>query len=347
MDYFLLPILTSFLLTVVLTPILSPVAILLGLVDKPGGRKQHLQITPVHGGVVMFIGVLVACCTDMRLFENVKVLLLLSMAILVVGAIDDARNLGVRRRMFIQACLAVLLVVATDTRITHLGYFPYFGEVYLDLMSTPFTVFCILAGINAVNMIDGIDGLAGMLISATVFTVGLSAYIAGVESLSLYAFVMFGALVGFLFYNLRSPWNPRAKVFMGDAGSTFMGFSVVWLLVKATQGEGAIYSPAMALWLLMIPLIDSGSTIIRRIIGRSSPMKAGRDHHHHVLMMYGLSPKMVTYVLFALSMVSCLLAYYMNSLGAPDWLSIMAFLAVLFIDVIILKKLFSGRVSRS
>lgn len=345
MDCFLFPILTSFFLTIVLTPVLSPVAILLGLVDKPGGRKQHLQVTPVHGGVVMFIGVLVACCTDMRLFENVKVLLLLSMAILVVGAIDDARNLGVRRRMFIQACLAVLLVFATDTRITHLGYFPFIGEVYLDLMSTPFTVFCILAGINAVNMIDGIDGLAGMLISTTVFTVGISAYMVGAEGLSLYAFVIFGALLGFLFYNLRSPWNARAKVFMGDAGSTFMGFSVVWLLVKATQGDEAVYSPAMALWLLMIPLIDSGSTIIRRLADRSSPMKAGRDHHHHMLMMYGFSVKAVTYVLFAFSVLSCALAYVMNDLDAPEWLSIVVFFVVLMLDAILLKTLFSGRSS--
>lgn len=339
MEYLILPTVTAFLLTLALIPLSAPLAEKIGLVDKPGGRKKHDHVTPVHGGLVMFIGVLVACFTDMRLFENVKVLLLLSMALLVVGAIDDVRDLGVKRRMFIQACLATLLVVATDTQISHLGYFPVVGDVHLDLMAVPFTVFCIIAGINAVNMVDGIDGLAGMLITATVFTVGVSAYLVGDSALSLYSFVMMGALAGFLFYNLRSPWNKKAKVFMGDAGSTFMGFCVVWLLVKATQGEGAIYSPAMALWLLMIPLIDSGSTIIRRAAAGTSPMRAGRDHHHHVLLMHGFTPKAATYILFAISLFACALTYGMNALGMPDWLSVVVFVLVLVLDAVVLKSL--------
>ena len=338
-----LPILMGFFISLILIPALTPTAFKLGIVDKPSGRKRHSHDTPVHGGIAIFLGFSVACLLEESLLNYAWPLLLISLFVLILGAIDDVKNLSATLRLLLQATLALILTVSTDTRILSLGIYGSDGAMTLDIMSTPFTVFCIVAGVNAINMVDGIDGLAGMLCMTILTTITIAAYLAQQTYLALFTLTLIAALSAFLVFNMPLPWHRQASVFMGDAGSTFLGFVIVWLLIKATQGPQAIFSPAIGIWLLTVPLIDSGSTIIRRIIAKKSPLTAGRDHHHHWLLKKGLSSMQVCYLLTAISAAICAVSYGLHTLNLPQGILVVIFFSCLAIDICLLKKTLEAR----
>ncbi|NRB37901.1 MAG: undecaprenyl/decaprenyl-phosphate alpha-N-acetylglucosaminyl 1-phosphate transferase [Pseudomonadales bacterium] len=339
MEYLTSPALVAFLITFTLIPALAPMAHRIGLTDKPGGRKQHADITPMHGGIAMFIGFSFACFFEEGLFDYAWPLLLISFFILVLGIIDDLKNISAKFRLFLQMSLALILTLSTDTQIESLGVYGAVGNIQLGFMSIPFTIFCIVAGVNAINMIDGIDGLASSLSLSLLSFITLVAYLTGQFNLALFTLTLISTIVAFMLFNFPHPFRKKASVFMGDAGSTFLGFIIVWLLIKATQGSEAMLSPALGAWIFMIPLIDSGSTIIRRLINKESPMAAGRDHHHHWLLNKGLSPAQTCYFLFGLSGLICLSSYFLNVFAVHQGLLVAIFFIILLLDIMLLHSL--------
>jgi UDP-GlcNAc:undecaprenyl-phosphate GlcNAc-1-phosphate transferase len=207
----------------------------LGLVDVPGGRKQHHDEVPMVGGLAMFGGLVVAAlATGGVLTANAAILAGLALLVLL-GFVDDRNELSARTRFIVQAAAALIMVYWGGVRLDNLGNLFGYGDVIMGRWSVPMTVFAVLGVINAMNMIDGADGLAGglALMALLVLSVIAGGDLGGTLLLPLAA-----AVAGFLVFNLRTPWRDRASVFMGDAGSMLLGFALAWYTVDILQRAG-------------------------------------------------------------------------------------------------------------
>lgn len=278
----------------VLILLLRGVAHRLNIVDHPGGRKQHAKPTPTVGGLAMFVAVLLALLLGDGLAGDVAVLLGCAAALVMLGVLDDKHGLSVRLRMMIQVFLVVVVIVGAEGTVTHLG--ALFGrDVLLGMFAVPFSVIAYVGGINAINMIDGADGMAGKMAMITVLGVATIFHVAGAVELLPLTWALLGALAGFLLFNTRL-FVRTAWVFMGDAGSMWLGLVLGWFMAQVTRGEVAA-EPALVLWLFGIPLVDTLTVMLRRIRRKNSPFTADRTHIHHVLEHAGLSVRRTVLVL--------------------------------------------------
>jgi UDP-GlcNAc:undecaprenyl-phosphate/decaprenyl-phosphate GlcNAc-1-phosphate transferase len=281
--------LTAMVMTIVLITILRPIALKLGLTDHPSHRKQHSRVTPVIGGLAGYMTMLVMLSTMGEHFSNPYAYILASTLLVCVGLIDDYKELGVKARIAVQILAVLVMTEMAGIKITELGDFFGFGRVQLGGMSTLFTVFAVVGGINAFNMIDGIDGLAGGLTLVSALALAIIVWFLQDQPLFNFCLLFIAVNIGFLLFNLRIFGRPQAEIFLGDTGSTLYGFTVCWLAIYPTQGDHKLISPALVLWIIAVPLIDSVSTMLRRTLKGRSPFMADRGHIHHILTLSGYS----------------------------------------------------------
>lgn len=307
---------------VVLLLALRPFAIAHKLVDKPGGRKRHVGYVPIIGGICMFsafsIGALVALPAVDTLF------LLLGAALLViVGVIDDRYDLPASVRFGAQFSAVLLMVFGGSVSVQTIGA-PFFGgEIFVGGFSLLLTVLLSIALINAVNMTDGMDGLAGGL--SLIALLGL--FIAGYDSrLASLALVGAAAVVGFLVFNFPLKRNRSIRTFMGDAGSTFLGFLIAWLAVGISQSPVSTLPPVAVLGLVALPLYDLTSCFFRRIYRRRSPFTADRNHFHHVLLESGLKRRPTLAILLILGMLVAATCLSLAQSGANEGLILLVWI---------------------
>lgn len=292
----------SLLLCLLSVPVFRARADKFGLIDEPGGRKQHTGRVPIVGGVAVYLSVLVAGAVlgfDLAFFLP----LLVSLPIVIVGVLDDRSPISTSIRIPLQIFCASAMIFFGGIQITNVGDISGTGPVLLfGLVAFFFTVICTVGVINAVNMIDGVDGLSGSLIAMTFLPVTYYALashdLAGVALLS----SLIAAILGFLFYNSRM-FRGRASVFLGDTGSTFLGFILVWHLIECTQGPNAVLSPVSAGWILGLPLADTIAVVVRRVINKHSPLAADRTHFHHRLLDAGFCPNKTVLIMLSVQAV--------------------------------------------
>lgn len=282
-------LLGTFVLTSLSLFALKPVARRVGLLDFPGGRKQHLTPTPLVGGLGIYVGTLCISLVTPVVLAQYSALLAISALVLFVGIYDDARQLKASVRIGAHAFAAWLMAVVAGNQLLSLGNIVGLGTVELGVLAIPLTMFATVGVINAVNMTDGIDGLSGGLVFIALFYLGIVAFYAGNIALLEFATLLICALLAFLMLNFRLPWKRSAMVYLGDGGSTLLGFMLTWLVIDATQGSDTMMSPVYALWFLAIPLIDTVSLLIKRPFRGQSPFSAGTDHLHHRLVRAGYS----------------------------------------------------------
>lgn len=254
----------------------------IGLIDSPDHRKDHAQATPTTGGVAMFLAFFTGLTLGGAEVPGLVYIFSGGLVLVILGVLDDIRHIDFRFRFAAQAGAAAFLVFGADVRVESLGNLLGFGEIPLGMFSAPFTIFAIVGLINAVNMLDGMDGLAGGAAAvslAGIFAVSLSA----VPALSGPVLVLIGSVVGFLLVNVRFPWRRAAPVFMGDAGSTFLGYCLAWFVISLPQNGSAVISPIAALWLVGLPVADTLATILRRRRQGLSAFDPGHNHIHHLL----------------------------------------------------------------
>jgi UDP-GlcNAc:undecaprenyl-phosphate GlcNAc-1-phosphate transferase len=272
-------------------------AIAVGLVDTPSGRKSHTGNIPLIGGLAIFIGSTVALFAQSNLTGNGVVVttpllsFFLSASILIViGAWDDYADLPAVFRLFAQILACLIMIFGGGVVLTDLGHLNIDNSIfYLHWMSIPFTVFACLGVINAMNMCDGLDGLSGSLALIAFLGFGIANALWGNIG-DQYLIVVFAAcVISFLMFNLRTLWRRNAWVFLGDAGSMLLGITLTWLAVSLSQGEGRVVTPAAALWFLMLPIYDAVSMMVRRMFKRRSPFEADREHLHHIFLLAGFS----------------------------------------------------------
>jgi len=270
--------------------LLQPLAAHIGLLDYPTERKDHASPTPVTGGLAILAGCLVTFLGVQT--SSASVLAFCGAAILLVamGTLDDLRDLRWYWRILVQALAALIIIYGGGVRVEQLGPVFGLGEMSLGWLSVPFTVFATVGIINAMNMIDGADGLAGLLGLAALAMLAAASIYAGNLLLAERLSVLCGALAGFLAWNIRLPWRPRAKVFLGNAGSALLGLVIAWAAFRLTQNPGHPVNPVLALWLLPIPVMDCLVLIVRRLQARRSPFFADRNHIHHIMQDAGFGP---------------------------------------------------------
>jgi UDP-GlcNAc:undecaprenyl-phosphate GlcNAc-1-phosphate transferase len=318
----------AFVATFLALILLHPVAARLRLLDHPRGRKDHAQPTPITGGLAILAGCLLtfglaqASSASLQAFSAAAVLLA------VVGICDDLWDLRWYWRILAQAVAALILVYWGGVRVEQIGPVFGLGDMSLGWLSVPFTVFATIGLINAVNMIDGADGLAGLLgLTALALFAGAAVY-AGNLVLAGRLSVLCGALAAFLAWNVRLPWRPRAKVFLGNAGSALLGLVIAWTAFRLTQNPGHPVNPVLALWVLPIPVMDCLVLIVRRLQEGRSPFSAGRDHIHHFMQDAGFGPTRAAVLLALFSVFTGVAAGQAMRLDVPNPLLLLAYVAL-------------------
>jgi len=282
---------------------LKPVASKVGLMDHPGGRKTHAHPTPLIGGIGIYLGVVFISLFNPTVLNEYGNLLAISTIVLVLGAIDDYKHMPVGIRMGGQAVAASLMYFTAGNQLTSFGNLFGFGDINLGVLSYPVTVFATVGVINAINMSDGLDGLSGGMVAIALTFLGIIAWQEGNIILLAFIAILLSALIAFLALNFRLPWRKPALVYLGDSGSTFLGFVLAWLMIESTQGQNTIIPPVLALWFLALPLMDTILLLVKRPLEGKSPFNPGRDHLHHKLLDMGYSKRRVVFSLYATGII--------------------------------------------
>lgn len=308
--------------------LLQPVAPRLNLLDYPTARKDHAHPTPITGGLAMLVAFVLVGAATIGDFASDTLVSFVAAALLltVVGLLDDRHDVRWYWRVLAQVAAALIMIYGAGVRVEQIG--PVFGldSLALGWLSVPFTVFATVGIINAINMIDGADGLAGLLVAVCLVMLAAAAVYAGNLGLSRHSLVVAGAVGAFLLYNMRFPWQPRAKAFMGNAGSAFLGLVVAWMVFRLTQNPGHPVNPVLALWLIPVPIIDCVVLTVRRMREGRSPFSAGRDHIHHFMQDAGFGPTQAALALAGFSLACGLLAGKAMRADVPHPVILVAFL---------------------
>ena len=306
----------SFAFTFATTPLVRRFAFKIGAIDIPkDNRRMHKKPTPRIGGLAIIFGFTVATLCFAQPSRQLYGTLAGAAIIAVMGVIDDCKNLPAKLKFVIQIIAALVVVFAGDIKIdvftnpNFLSDNPYW--VLPEWLSVTLTVIWIVFITNAVNFIDGLDGLAAGVSAIMSISLVFISIRVGEYSIAILGIALMGSCFGFLPFN----FNP-AKIFMGDTGSTFLGFMLATLSIQGVFKSYAVISFAVPLLILGLPLFDALFAMIRRILRGQSPMTADRGHLHHRLVDMGFSQKQTVFILYAISGVLGITAVLLAESGA-------------------------------
>lgn len=320
--------------TAALILVLRPFAVSVGLVDLPGERKAHHGPVPLIGGLAIFIAVaavsLLPAITGVAIPTRDAVSFLLAGCLLVgVGVVDDFIELSARLRLLAQSSAALLMIYGAGVVLRDLGAMTLSGDpLQLGLLAVPFTVFATVGVINAMNMCDGLDGLSGSLALTSLSGFIMASWLWGDPGKAALLTAIGGGIIGFLMFNLRLPGRARASIFLGDAGSMFLGFALTWFAVSLSQGPEKVVKPSAALWFLLVPVIDAVAMMLRRIVKGRSPFAADREHLHHVFLLAGYTVNQTVAILASLGVAGVLFGLAATWWDWPDLVVAASFLLV-------------------
>ncbi|UDG79575.1 UDP-N-acetylglucosamine--undecaprenyl-phosphate N-acetylglucosaminephosphotransferase [Candidatus Steffania adelgidicola] len=328
---------TIFLFSLVCLFLARKVAKKTGLLDKPNHRKRHQGQIPLVGGISIYAGICFTCLYINHYIPHVDLYLICAGILVVTGVLDDRFDISVLVRTIIQALVSVVMMVYSGQYINSLGYIfgPY--EVILGPGGYLVTLFAVWAAINAFNMVDGIDGLLGGLSCVSLSAIGIFFILENHARLALLCFGMIASVLPYIFFNLGF-FGQHYKVFMGDSGSTMIGFTIIWLLLYSTQGWGHPMNPVTGLWIIAIPLMDMIAIIYRRLRKGMSPFTPDRQHIHHLIMRAGFSERQAFIII---TFTAAQLAFFGMAgerwLHLPESVMLLLWLGVLLVYGYVLK----------
>jgi UDP-GlcNAc:undecaprenyl-phosphate GlcNAc-1-phosphate transferase len=311
-----------------------PYIIRANLLDYPSERKLHKYITPVYGGISMGIGFFAGLVFINNETYPVYYLILSLFILIVVGVMDDKYSLSVKTRLLFQIISALIMTVFADVKILSLGAILPWFEIDLFYLSIPFTIMATVGVINSLNMIDGIDGLAGSVSLVVFLSVAYMANISGHDTIVNVALLFCAVVIPFLMFNLSLIPGFFRPIFMGDAGSMFLGLGIIWLLVQSSQGESRLFSPVTALWIFAVPLIDTVAIMIRRIKKGQSAFLPDRKHIHYIFTKAGLSDRQALLVIVLISLSASLIGIAGEVGGVSEWKMFALFIVFLILYII-------------
>jgi UDP-GlcNAc:undecaprenyl-phosphate/decaprenyl-phosphate GlcNAc-1-phosphate transferase len=292
-------LLFAFSTAALLTPIMRIIAARVGIVDIPGGRKIHSRVTPLLGGVAIMISFISGLLANMILDERDVMLVAGGTVVAIVGLIDDWKGIRARYKLVIQIVVVIILIRSGII----LDLFPT-QTLWGYLLNGAFSIIWIVGLTNAMNFIDGMDGLAAGVSAIISLFLGLVAFQTNQPFMGWIAIAMLGSCLGFLPFNFRV--RKQASIFLGDAGSTFFGFVLSALAIKADWADNnpivSFATPVLIFWVL---IYDMAYISIERIItGKVKNFQGwidyvGTDHiHHRLLAMFHDRRKVVCFIYF-------------------------------------------------
>ena len=308
------------------TPPVKNFAHKVGAIDVPkDARRMHKKPIPRLGGLAIYGGFLCSILIFGQLDETMLCVLLGAAIIVALGIFDDVLALGAKLKFVVQIVAAAIPVCIGDLQIglfTNLNPLSDTPFVHLGILAVPVTIIWIVGITNAVNLIDGLDGLAVRVSSIAAITMLAVALLTGNMPIAITMAALAGACIGFMPYNL----NP-AKIFMGDTGSTFLGYMLATVSIMGLFKFYAVISFAVPFLILGLPIFDTANAIIRRVAAGRSPMSPDRGHVHHKLIDMGFNQKQAVAILYAISATLGLTAVVLTSSGEVK--AIVLLLAVL------------------
>ncbi len=335
--FILLALAVAFLISFSATPTVIALAHKIKAIDIPKDeRRVHKKPIPLIGGLAIFYGFVISVLCFAVIDRQVMGLLLGSVIIVTVGVIDDMRDLSAKLKLLFQI-IAAAIVIYFGVEIEYVAnpFAKWFGPQYINLglWSIPITMIWIIGVTNAVNLIDGLDGLAcGVSTIASVALLSMTLLSQNLNAAIITA-ALAGAGFGFLPYN----FNP-AKIFMGDTGSTFLGFVLACISIQGIMKMYALISIAVPVLILGLPIFDTLFAIMRRIAKKKPIMAPDRGHLHHRLLDMGFSQRQTVTILYTLTSILCLTAVVMSLKDAMRGLIlIFAVLLVLLVSLVVME----------
>ncbi len=308
-------LLVSLSLTIVMIPILQRLAPRVGLLDMPDdARKVHRRIIARCGGIGLGAGALAGVLLLRDAGPELIGYVCGALVILAFGVWDDIANLDYRWK-FAGQIVAVAVVMWSGTMLHSL---PLLGDSAPLWLSAAFTFFLLLGVTNAVNLVDGLDGLAGGCTLLSLAAMAILGQSDPNSAVPLVAVALIGAILGFLRFNT---WP--ALIFMGDAGSQFLGFSAGVLAVWLIETEAAGLHPAMVLLLLGLPIMDTLTVMSQRIAQGRSPFSPDKGHIHHKLLSLGFHHGEAVSIIYVIQ--ASLVVMVFALVDASDLLIILAY----------------------
>lgn len=315
--------------TLFVLPRFAHIATELGLVDLPNQRKVHQSPKPLVGGLAMSLGVAFGCLLLVPLSMvkggSLRGYYGASMLLVLIGFFDDFREVNHRLKFAAQIIAALLLVYFSSVSLTSFGDLLDIGPIVFPAWGPLMTVLGTVGVINAINMIDGVDGLAGGVSLVAFSSFSLLSYVDGHRTLLLVCLALCGAIIAFLRYN----WHP-SKLFMGDAGSLFLGLSASFVSIAITQEDHSLVRPVAPLLVLAVPIADTLTVMTRRVMKGKSPFYPDKTHLHHVLLKFGFTKRQTASIIIALSAAFSLLAIAGTLFDIPEYYLFAVFLVYFF-----------------
>jgi UDP-GlcNAc:undecaprenyl-phosphate/decaprenyl-phosphate GlcNAc-1-phosphate transferase len=283
--------------------------------DNPDSRKKHRIPTPLIGGISIFCS-LVIICFFFNLPKKIEIIIYSSSLLVLIGFLDDIYNLNAKIRIIFQILSASIMIFFSNLMVSNIGPFSIYENINLGYLSIFFTLLISVGLINAFNFSDGIDGLASGQAIITIIVLCILLKIEGnlyqIEFLSIFISTLF------VYFLINTSILPIKKIFLGDAGSTLIGFIISFILIYYSQEPINIITPFQAFWCVVIPVFDTIWVMISRIIDKQSPFKPDRKHLHYLLIDSGLSKKysliFILLISFFLSLFGLLLSDLMGDI---------------------------------
>ena len=325
--------LITLVLSVLLCFALTPLAHRFGWVDSPNHRKQHSGDIPLAGGPAMLLASSFALVWAGGWSDPMRVLAWSSLIVFVTGLWDDRRHVPVPLRFGLQILALLCMIFAGGVMLHNFGDLVWPRLLGLGPLAVPITVFSALGVINAFNMIDGLDGLSGSLaliaLGGMAFFAGRAGFYAEYNVL----LVVFAAVLGFLLLNFRFPWRERARVFMGDSGSSWLGFVLAWFFIALSQDDPAAnvtraYAPIIAIWLFGLPLMDTTYVMLQRARIGEPIFGADRRHLHHLFLRTGFSVRQTWAAMSGAALVMAAIGIAAELSGWPEWVMFYTYIAL-------------------
>lgn len=319
---YIIVLLSAFVIAYISMPLVIKLAHRIGAVDRPDPRKVHSRIMPRLGGMAVFIAFITCTIFITKMSGPMLGLVLGSCIVFLVGVLDDMFQLSAWIKLVGQIIAAAVAMYFGI--IVHFVTNPFDGLVSLGMLSLPLTLLWIVGITNAINLIDGLDGLAGGVSAIAASTLAIVSLFRGQTEVSMVAFVLVAAIMGFLPYNFHP-----AKTFMGDGGSNLLGFVLGCLAILGTTKSAALISLFIPIVILGIPIFDTFFAIIRRINNRSHILRPDKDHLHHRLMALGLSHRRSVFAIYAMSGFFGVIAVTLSFVSGPKATLVLGILLLL------------------
>lgn len=304
----------SFIASFSITPFIRKFALKMKAVDRKGTRKVHTKTVTRLGGVAIFISFVIGCVLSTPFFNNalsinylfnLSGILLGGMIVLSIGLLDDLKGIGAPIKFSFQIVAAVILLF--------FGFglekftVPFKGEVLVGMLGIPLSILWIVGITNTINIIDGLDGLAAGIVGivSIVLFGAVMKHGGGYPEMAFVSMALAGATLGFLKYNFHP-----AKIFMGDSGSLFLGFTLASLALWGNRKSTVAIALLVSVIAMGVPILDTTLAIIRRLTRGRHVFKADREHIHHKLLDRVKDQRKAVIILYAITIILGVIAVY-------------------------------------